>query len=148
MHPDIQNISDPYTDINFPALSSLGPSSYPMFTHSKLFNLETSMTDGEKQIGYCSVDLTSQDIKNHYPLKSGFYKNDKYLIGKNTCGNYLYLAPPTYGDILVDGTDYLAKRILETGSSHRIEIPIIYQFRMTDFFGDGYQGRGNICWYI
>ncbi len=145
LHPDIQGVTDLYDNINFPPVSSIGPATYPLFTHSKLFNIESFQPDGEKQIGYCRANLQSSEVKDHYPLKMGFYENDRYLIGKNTCGNYLYIAPSIYDDIIVDGTDYLAKRTLESGSSHRIEIPIIYQFRMTDFFGDGYDGIGHIA---
>jgi hypothetical protein len=73
---------------------------------------------------------------NLLPDKFGFIDGDRYLIGKNTCGSYLLLAPATFDQLLVDGTDYRAVKDLGTGEANAIQIPIIYQFRMTDYAGD------------
>jgi hypothetical protein len=70
------------------------------------------------------------------PDKFGFVDNDRYLIGKDTCGSYLYVAPATFDQLLVDGTDYRAVRRVGTGENNAIQIPILYQFRMTDYAGD------------
>ena len=70
------------------------------------------------------------------PDKFGFIDNDRYLIGKNTCGSYLFVAPSMFDQLLVDGTDYRAIKDLGTGENNAIQIPIVYQFRMTDFAGD------------
>jgi len=78
------------------------------------------------------------------PDKYGFIDNDKYLIGKNTCGAYLYMAPQTIDQLLVDGTDVRANKFLENGDSNGIEIPILFQFRMTDYYGEGSTGIGII----
>lgn len=34
-----------------------------------------------------------------YPQKFGFLPNDRFLIGENTCGSYLYILPTTYENI-------------------------------------------------
>ena len=70
------------------------------------------------------------------PDKYGFIDNDRYLIGKNTCGSYLLLAPATFDQLLVDGTDYRAVKSVGTGEANAIQIPLLYQFRMTDYAGD------------
>jgi hypothetical protein len=70
------------------------------------------------------------------PDKFGFISNDRYLVGKNTCGSYLFVAPSTFDQLLVDGTDYRAVRTVGTGENNAIQIPIVYQFRMTDYAGD------------
>ena len=61
-----------------------------------------------------------------------------------TCGSYLFLSPSSYIDVLVDGTDYRSIREVEFGEANQIVIPIVYQFRMTDFYGVGTNGTGRI----
>ena len=81
------------------------------------------------------------------PDKFGFTDNDRYLIGKNTCGSYLYLAPSTVDQLFVDGTDVRASKFVQNGDGNGIEIPIIFQFRMTDYFGEGNTGTGIVGGY-
>jgi len=78
------------------------------------------------------------------PDKFGFTENDRYLVGIDTCGSYLYMAPATFDQLLVDGTDNRALKILEQGTENGIQIPIVFQFRMTDFHGEGNVGSGII----
>jgi hypothetical protein len=78
------------------------------------------------------------------PDKLGFIDNDRYLIGNKTCGAYLYMAPTTIDQLLVDGTDARAIKFINTGDGNGLEIPLLFQFRMTDYFGPGNQGIGVI----
>jgi hypothetical protein len=57
------------------------------------------------------------------------------------------MAPSSYADLLVDGTDYRAIRTVDFGDENQITIPIVYQFRMTDFYGIGDSGTGRIGGY-
>jgi hypothetical protein len=69
------------------------------------------------------------------PDKYGFVNDDRYLIGADTCGAYLFLGPVTYNQLLVNGVNALASRSLENGSNNAIVIPVIFQYRMTDYYG-------------
>ena len=69
------------------------------------------------------------------PDKYGFITDDRYLIGSNTCGAYLFVGPVTYNQLLVDGVNALASKQLNSGSNNAIVIPVIYQYRMTDYYG-------------
>ena len=80
------------------------------------------------------------DITN----KISFQENDKYLLGKRSCGSYLYLSPLNYDDIRVDGNDKKSKKELPTGSSSAVVLQVVYQYRMTDYFGPGKLGIGKI----
>lgn len=126
----------------------LAPESISAFRHS--FNFNTPSTD-VRQLQYQNNWTTNGPVAyppgvlplpftptglNQLPDKYGFINDDRFLIGKNTCGSYLFLAPATFDQLLVDGTDFRAIRALGTGESNAIQIPIIYQFRMTDFAGD------------
>jgi len=93
-----------------------------------------------------SYDTTSA-TEYILPDKYGFTDNDRYLIGKNTCGAYLYMAPSTIDQLLVDGTDVRASKFIQNGDGNGLEIPVTFQFRMTDYFGEGNTGTGIIGGY-
>lgn len=145
LHPDI-NTGDMKTlqELNEPdGAGSVSPAVYPKFVHSSFFNLQSSEDKGKYQTKFLHTNVSAGG-KEAYPIKLGFSENDRYLIGKNTCGSYLFISPYTYSDILVDGTDYRAVKEIKNGDANRISIPIIFQFRMTDFYGSGNNGTGNI----
>lgn len=71
-----------------------------------------------------------------YPIKNGFLNNDEYLIGKYTCGAYLYMAPSNYSAISVAGLSPSgATKQLVNGAANAIKIPLIFQFRASDKLG-------------
>lgn len=145
LHPSINDSSlATLSDLNSPSgATSTSPAVYPRFTHSAFFDKQASDSDGKLQVQYYPTSMSS-DPSEKYPLKMGFYTTDRYLIGSKTCGSYLFMAPSSYADVLVDGTDYRAVREIEFGEASQIIIPIIFQFRMTDFFGSGNVGTGRI----
>jgi hypothetical protein len=147
LHPDINGDSavTSLSNANQPVgASTSGPAVYPKMTHSSYFNLQSSDTEGKLQTHYIPTDLTAVNSKEWFPVKIGFYTNDRYLLGPKSCGSYLYISPSSYSDLLVDGTDYRAVRNIEFGADNQIIIPIIFQFRMTDFFGVGALGTGRV----
>ena len=145
LHPEInQGNALTITDINEPlGAGATAPAVYPKITQASFFNKQGFEQDGKIQTQYFPTSLTGSN-KELYPIKLGFYNNDRYTVGASSCGSYLFLAPSSYSDLLVDGTDYRAVRQLEFGESNQLIIPVIYQFRMTDFFGSGVNGTGRI----
>lgn len=74
--------------------------------------------------------------ERQYPIKNAFGPNDEWLIGKFTCGSYLFLAPDSYDTVSTTSLNPAgAKRLLEYGSTKAINIPIVYQFRASDKLG-------------
>lgn len=144
-HPDINTgLTYSLADLNQPSgATSTSPSVYPKFVHSSFFDKQISDVDGKYQTEYIPTSLTAS-IYEKYPVKLGFYENDRYLIGSKTCGSYLFLSPYSYADLLVEGTDYRSVREIEFGEENKLVIPIVFQFRMTDFFGAGSMGVGRI----
>jgi hypothetical protein len=148
-HPALQSGSPTLVSLQSPTVTSttvdgkpLAPESVSTFRHS--YNFNTTSTD-VRQLQYQNNWIANAPpvIAAPYvptaimlPDKFGFIDNDRYLIGINTCGSYLFVAPATFDQLLVDGTDYRAIKQLGTGESNAIQIPIIYQFRMTDYAGD------------
>jgi hypothetical protein len=131
------------TSLNEPTFVTTGPAKYPAFVHGYAFERDSSAADPMKQARYVTP-VTTGASADKYPVKLGFLNNDRYLIGSKTCGAYLYLSPASYADILVEGTDYRSVRSVEFGDTNKIEIPVIFQFRMTDYYGAGNTGLGRV----
>lgn len=124
--------------------------SFPQFSHSAYFNLESGESNGKIQLQ--NVPFTEHSgggvpSLDNFPRKVGFSKNDKYLIGKNTCGSYLFLAPDTANSISTESAIFNVGRVVKFGDSFKVIIPFIFQFRMTDYDGAGDTGTGIIGGY-
>ena len=77
--------------------------------------------------------------------KIAFDVNDQYLLGPKSVGAYLYVNPTSHSDVVVDGSDSLSVRRITFGEEQAISIPVTFQYRMTDYFGVGDTGTGNVA---
>ena len=74
---------------------------------------------------------------NTFPIKLGFSTGDDFLIGKKTCGAYLFVMPQSYAAISVDGSNpRSSKRTVSAGAAASITVPVVFQFRTTDKIGE------------
>lgn len=153
-HPDIRKAAgnpSKYLNLISPTTNNVAPQVYPTIRHAKFFNLRDSDANAQVQLGYKDTDgiaywgqkANPQGLSN-YQDKLGFTPNDRYLIGKKTCGSYLMVAPASVQQLMVNGTDYRSTYVLEQGEDKAIRIPILFQFRMTDYYGVGSSGTGKI----
>jgi hypothetical protein len=76
--------------------------------------------------------------------KVSFVENDQFLLGPQSCGAYLFMNPNTHNDIVVDGSGFDSIKTVQFGIGNAINIPITFQYRMTDYFGFGTSGLGKI----
>lgn len=109
------------------------------FYHTKLMSIESGQDNYQLQLADSRL-TKDNDIKN-YPAKLGFSEYDKYLIGKNTCGAYLFLAPELPKTLHAGSNIYNKGLIL---NNSEIRIPILFQCRMSDYYGEGSNGSGRI----
>lgn len=139
-----------FTQLITPDFSN-GTVVYPNFRHSDYFYTDTTFINFSSQLAWSPVESTfatgptASRSDAMYPNKLGFIENDRFLIGKYTCGAYLFLGPPTESSIQVEGSTALASRYVEQGVENSITIPLIFQFRSTDYLGNigGYRLNGN-----
>jgi len=132
---------------------------YLPFAHALHF--ETSVSEGTNAYGVSYYKQASRITpltptanntsagKNdtHYPIKLGFTNNDEYLIGKYTCGAYLYLYPTTYESASVEGNfPARSTKTVKFGSENALNIPVLFQFRASDRLGyiGGYRTSGTL----
>jgi len=140
-----------FTNLVKPNYSSAGTVVYPYFRQSDYFYYDNSLPNYWMQLGYTTVTddfvpgatATRQD--SMYPFKLGFESNDEWLIGRYSCGSYLFLGPATPSLVQVQGSTSLASQFVEQGTNNAIIIPLIYQFRATDKLGyiGGFKSSGN-----
>lgn len=81
-------------------------------------------------------------------VKSSFDTFDQYLLGRHTCGSYLFMSADDHNSVQVNGDSIQSNKILQFGGQNSINIPITFQYRMTDYFGTGSGssgGFGNIA---
>ncbi len=124
---------------------------YPYFRHSDYFYLDTTVQGYLTQLGYQPAQddfvqgATASREDSMYPNKLGFIDNDEYLVGRYTCGSYLFLGPPTASSIQVEGSTQLASKYVQTGTANAISVPLIFQFRAVDKLGyiGGFRANGN-----
>ena len=156
-HPDLVTIpSWNPTAFKTPGLAVDGSGGwimqYPKFIHSIFFSDDAASTNGKKQLQKivpATITTGGQAAApddTFFPPKLGFTKNDEYMLGKYSCGAYLYTAPIDYTAIAVDGSTDIAKYLLEFGEEKGINVPLIFQFRCSDKLGyvGGFRQAGNI----
>jgi len=162
-------ISEFCIDIRHPYLVAVGTSStfvdyadlvkpyaannkvYPPFRHTQTFWGDTTLDYYWVQQSYrtpttFAAGATAARFDTMYPDKLGFATNDEFLIGRYSCGAYLYLAPPSASSVQVSGNTALSTTPLAEGEANAINIPLVYQFRAVDKAGyiGGWRKSGNL----
>lgn len=110
---------------------------YPPFSMTDLASNNLSL----KQLAYKDYESVSAGATfENFPSKTKFSDNDKYLIGSKTCGLYLTMASSEklFTDETFSGSG------IKVTSKDRILIPILASSRLTDYYGVGSTGIGNI----
>lgn len=125
---------------SIPSWAAAGLVSIPMaeVRMSKYGPLENTSIDGKTQAAYYT-DPSSNDS-----IKIAFTENDQYTLGPYSVGSYMFLGPKDHQLLAVDGSNALANKLISSGNDNAINIPLIFQYRMTDYSGQGNSGIGNI----
>ena len=150
-HPALKtsgNANDTWNNIYHPT-SEVGITVQRTLPFSHAIHFETSENDvinafGAKPFQQAAYRLpVAPSIVNsirtfneiNCPIKNSFTDNDKFLIGKYTCGAYLFISPTSHqaiGSNSVSPT--ITKRTVEFGTENSIQIPLIFQYRVSDEF--------------
>lgn len=129
---------------------------YPAFRHAVGFFADDTLQNYYQQTQYrtptaaAGATAAAVDIDDsQWQDRISFSSDDEYLVGKYSCGAYLFLGPPESDTLSVDGfTSLSSKRIYQSsrGSNNSISIPLIFQFRAADKLGyvGGWRKNGTI----
>jgi hypothetical protein len=142
----IGSVGDTFTNIVRPGQT--GGTNYPAFRHARYFQLDVSQQDYYKQLSFdLPTTYNSSSPQDYmYPNKLGFNQADQYLVGKYSCGAYLFIGPVTMDLIQVEGSTSLARQLLYQGETNAVIVPIIFQYRAQDILGyiGGYRTSGSL----
>ena len=112
--------------------------------------------NGKLQTPYQPLAITFRDGSESGPVdesgtviprksvKNSFTEDDQYLLGGLSCGSFLYLSPINQTSLSVDGPNKYGKKIIEGGSQNAVSVDMVFQYRMTDYFGEDESGKGRI----
>lgn len=154
-HPYLVSIGNTYSFTNYADLVKPFNASgvtYAPFRHTQTFWGDTSLSLYWIQQAYRSVTqefptgATADRNDRMYPDKLGFSSNDEFLIGKFSCGAYLYLGPVNLTSVQVPGNTSMSVRPLGDGDTNAINVPLIFQFRAVDKLGyiGGWRKAGTL----
>lgn len=91
-----------------------------------------------------SLSIIDNGVNYARNVKTSFDSFDQFLLGKNTCGSYLFISPDEHASIQVSGDSIQSNKIIQFGNANSINVPITFQYRMTDYFGTGSGSLGGI----
>ena len=153
-HPYLISVGSAYSFTNYSDMVKPFSStsvSYSPFRHTQTFWGDTTLSQyWVQQASRTPIDFatgaTASREDNMYADKLGFSSDDQYLIGKYSCGAYLYLGPISNTTLQVPGTTALSVTYLGEGETNAINIPMIFQFRAVDKLGyiGGFRKLGNL----
>lgn len=90
------------------------------------------------------ADLSLPAVNYSRNIKTSFEANDQYLLGKPSCGSYLFITADDHVNIQVDGDATTSFKPIQFGSTNALTVPLIFQYRMTDYFGAGSGTQGGL----
>jgi hypothetical protein len=145
----MQNLQLPPVTIDTNTGAPQVPEAVSEFRHSSLFEVAapakyTAITPTQLCYRDNTLNITgSAPFTSPYtpssiselPDKFGFIENDRYLIGSRTVGSYLFVGPAQFNQLIVNGVDARAFKQVEPGEDNAIVVPLVFQYRMTDYFG-------------
>ena len=77
-------------------------------------------------------------------VKNSFETFDQYTLGKESCGSYLFMSTDDHQSIQVGGDSSQSATVVQFGQQNSINVPMVFQYRMTDYFGAGSGADGGI----
>lgn len=113
----------------------------PTVRNSKYANIPKGDVGFDRQN---SLYYTGNGGANSTYAKVGFEPNDQFLLGPKSVGAYLFLNPNSHSELIVDGADNLSLKQVKFGNPNSLTIPVTFQYRMTDYYGIGSAGLGNV----
>ena len=93
-----------------------------------------------------AVDPNIVNSGNGYErnTKNSFETFDQYTLGKQSVGSYLFMSADAHQSIQMNGDSIQSEAIIQFGQQNSINIPLVFQYRMTDYFGTGDGSAGGL----
>jgi hypothetical protein len=133
-----------YLNENVTELQALATSNPMTFDSSQILSASPSLTSATLAPLWDTTDGGYINYKRN--AKTSFGGFDQYTLGKQSCGSYLFISSDDHQNIQVDGDAIQSYEIVAFGQQNAVSIPLVFQYRMTDYFGvTTGSGLGNIA---
>jgi hypothetical protein len=108
--------------------------------------LRSTDNNGKKQTPFRLVKTISKSgaLGLRSTIKTSFSPEDQYLLGGHSCGSFLYLSPLNVDSLVVNAPNKNGKKIIPGGSANAVSVDLVFQYRMTDYYGVGDSGTGRV----
>lgn len=135
-----------YTNVAAPSNALLEIAGNGLIGMPKTATRRANDVHGKKQTPFKIVkSLNKQgNLGLRSTIKNGFVPEDQYLLGGRSCGSFLYLSPLNVDSLTVDSPNKNGKKIVVGGNNNAITIDLVFQYRMTDYYGEGSTGTGRV----
>jgi len=153
-HPLLQTINDTVViagiPTNVPGTALKYIASNGLVGIPKTATLRANDLHGKKQTPLRLIDTISTNTPTPNTPgirgtgKAGFSPEDQYLLGGRSCGSFLYISPLNTTSLVVDASNKSGKKLIPGGSANAISIDLVFQYRMTDYYGPKATGTGRI----
>ena len=149
-HPLLKSSINPINNNPIPGLSLLQIASNGIVGMPITASLRSNDAHGKKQTPLRLINTISTDTPTQNTLgvrrtgKAGFVPEDQYLLGGRSCGSFLYISPLNTNSLVVDASNKSGKKIIPGGSANAIAVDLVFQYRMTDYYGPKSTGTGRI----
>lgn len=149
-HPLLQNYNDDVTTdgstVNVPGTALKKIASNGLIGMPKTASLRATDMGGKKQTPFRIIDTINNEGSAglRQTAKAGFSPEDQYLLGGRSCGSFLYISPLNTNSLVVDSSNKSGKKMIPGGSANAITIDLVFQYRMTDYYGPKATGTGRI----
>jgi hypothetical protein len=112
----------------------------------KTASLRATDLNGKKQTPLRIIDtISNTNIAGlRQTGKAGFSPEDQYLLGGRSCGSFLYISPLNTNSLVVDASNKSGKKLIPGGSANAVSVDLVYQYRMTDYYGPKATGTGRV----
>ena len=137
-----------YVHVDHPSIADGFNSSDPanptwIANYTSMAKFATLRSDGNPYFQLQTPYRKGRDFNR--TVKMSFEDNDQFLLGGKSCGSYLFLSPTRIGNLSVDGDNKFGKRTIgkldskqvnsTSSKAPSIAIDVVFQYRMTDYFG-------------
>ena len=108
--------------------------------------LRSTDANGTKQTPFRVLEtLNSSGVKGlRSTIKTSFTAEDQYLLGGYSCGSFLYVSPLNVDSLIVNAPNKNGKKVIPGGNANAITLDMVFQYRMTDYYGVGDIGTGRV----
>jgi len=102
--------------------------------------------DGTKQTPFRMISTLNNEgnLGIRSTVKNGFTPEDQYLLGGRSCGSFAYISPLNTKSLAVNAPNKKGLKVIAGGHSNAITIDMVFQYRMTDYYGKGSIGTGRV----